>query len=124
MIALSGGEDYELLFTIDQKEFPKIKGNPNLTVLGHITPECLRDVQGLSPKVAAELAAAVTSELGAQEAMAFLHGLGLGTVQAERVLRRLGPDTESIVRAEDVTSAHRATATLDGVEIELGLELA
>ena len=31
---------------------------------------------------------------------------------------------ESIVRAEDVTSAHRATATLDGVEIELGLELA
>jgi len=37
MIALSGGEDYELLFTIDQKAFPKIKGNPNLTVLGHIT---------------------------------------------------------------------------------------
>ena len=37
MIALSGGEDYELLFTIAQKEFPKIKGNPNLTVLGHIT---------------------------------------------------------------------------------------
>ncbi|MEE9361781.1 MAG: thiamine-phosphate kinase [Cellulophaga sp.] len=37
MIALSGGEDYELLFTIDQKEFPKIKGNPNLTVVGHMT---------------------------------------------------------------------------------------
>ena len=37
MIALGGGEDYELLFTIDQKEFPKIKGNPNLTVLGHMT---------------------------------------------------------------------------------------
>ncbi len=37
MIALSGGEDYELLFTIDQKEFPKIKGNPNLTVIGHMT---------------------------------------------------------------------------------------
>ena len=37
MIALSGGEDYELLFTIDQKELPKIKGNPNLTVLGHMT---------------------------------------------------------------------------------------
>ena len=39
-IALSGGEDYELLFTIDQKEFPKIKGNPNLTVVGHITDKC------------------------------------------------------------------------------------
>ena len=37
MIALSGGEDYELLFTIDQKDFDKIKGNPNLTVIGHMT---------------------------------------------------------------------------------------
>ena len=37
-IALSGGEDYELLFTISQEDFPKIKGNPNLTVVGHITP--------------------------------------------------------------------------------------
>ena len=37
LVALSGGEDYELLFTVDQKEFLKIKGNPNLTVLGHIT---------------------------------------------------------------------------------------
>ncbi len=37
LVALSGGEDYELLFTIDQKEFPKIKGNPNLTVVGHLT---------------------------------------------------------------------------------------
>ncbi len=37
LVALSGGEDYELLFTIDQKEFPKIKGNPNFTVVGHTT---------------------------------------------------------------------------------------
>lgn len=36
-IALSGGEDYELLFTIDQTDFPKIKANPNLTVIGHMT---------------------------------------------------------------------------------------
>ena len=36
MVALSGGEDYELLFTIDQGDFPKIKGNPNLTVIGHM----------------------------------------------------------------------------------------
>lgn len=36
MVALSGGEDYELLFTIDQKDFDKIKGNPNLTVIGHM----------------------------------------------------------------------------------------
>jgi len=35
-VALSGGEDYELLFTIDQADYPKIKGNPNLTVIGHM----------------------------------------------------------------------------------------
>lgn len=38
-IALNGGEDYELLFTIKQEDFPKIKGNPHLTVIGHITEE-------------------------------------------------------------------------------------
>ena len=36
-IALSGGEDYELLMTISQQDFPKIKGNPNLTVIGYMT---------------------------------------------------------------------------------------
>ncbi|MDA0757278.1 MAG: thiamine-phosphate kinase [Bacteroidetes bacterium] len=35
-IALSGGEDYELLFTINQKDYDKIKGNNDLTVIGHI----------------------------------------------------------------------------------------
>ncbi len=37
--ALNGGEDYELLFTIKQKDFDKIKGNPNFSVIGHITEE-------------------------------------------------------------------------------------
>ncbi len=36
-IALSGGEDYELLFTIGINDFEKIKGNPNFTAIGHIT---------------------------------------------------------------------------------------
>ena len=36
-IALSGGEDYELLFTIKLTDFDKIKSNPNLTVIGHMT---------------------------------------------------------------------------------------
>jgi len=38
-IALSGGEDYELLFTVSTEDFPKIKGNPHLTVIGHMTQE-------------------------------------------------------------------------------------
>lgn len=37
--ALNGGEDYELLFTISQDDFLKIKGNPNLTVIGHATEQ-------------------------------------------------------------------------------------
>src|SRR5574343_404370 len=36
-IALSGGEDYELLFTIKMEDYDKIKGNPNFTVIGHMT---------------------------------------------------------------------------------------
>lgn len=38
-VALNGGEDYELLFTISQEDFPKIKGNPNLSVIGYIKEE-------------------------------------------------------------------------------------
>lgn len=37
VVALNGGEDYELLFTIKQDDYDKIKGNPNLTVIGHMT---------------------------------------------------------------------------------------
>jgi thiamine-monophosphate kinase len=39
MVALSGGEDYELLFTVPIADFDKIKGNPNFSIIGHITDE-------------------------------------------------------------------------------------
>lgn len=38
-VAINGGEDYELLFTIAMEDFEKIKGNPNFTIIGHTTQE-------------------------------------------------------------------------------------
>ncbi|NNC82201.1 MAG: thiamine-phosphate kinase [Flavobacteriales bacterium] len=34
--ALNGGEDYELLFTILQSDFDKLRAHPELTVIGHM----------------------------------------------------------------------------------------
>jgi thiamine-monophosphate kinase len=35
--ALNGGEDYELLFTIPVTDFDKVKNDPDITVIGHMT---------------------------------------------------------------------------------------
>ncbi|MGJ1205553.1 thiamine-phosphate kinase [Sphingobacterium lactis] len=35
--ALSGGEDYELLFTVPQSDYDKVKNQMEITVIGHIT---------------------------------------------------------------------------------------
>ena len=35
--ALNGGEDYELLFTIDIQDYEKVKNDPDFSVIGHIT---------------------------------------------------------------------------------------
>jgi thiamine-monophosphate kinase len=35
--ALSGGEDYELLFTIDQQDYEKIKTNDQISIIGYMT---------------------------------------------------------------------------------------
>lgn len=37
--ALNGGEDYELLFTVTQKDYETVAANPNITVIGHMTHE-------------------------------------------------------------------------------------
>jgi len=38
-VAINGGEDYELLFTIKIDDFNKIKGNPNFSIIGHMVAE-------------------------------------------------------------------------------------
>ena len=38
-VAINGGEDYELLFTIKIQNFNKIKANPHFTIIGHMTQE-------------------------------------------------------------------------------------
>ncbi len=35
--ALNGGEDYELLFTLDLKDYEKIKNDPDFTIIGHMS---------------------------------------------------------------------------------------
>lgn len=37
--ALNGGGDYELLFTIGQKDYEKVKGMEGVSIIGHITEE-------------------------------------------------------------------------------------
>lgn len=39
IVALNGGEDYELLFTVDQKHYEKLKNNPDFTIIGHATEQ-------------------------------------------------------------------------------------
>lgn len=37
LTALSGGEDYELLFTVPQTDYDKIKNQPDVTIIGYVT---------------------------------------------------------------------------------------
>lgn len=37
LCALSGGEDYELLFTVSQNDFEKLKGDPHFSIIGYMT---------------------------------------------------------------------------------------
>ncbi|MCF0209938.1 MAG: thiamine-phosphate kinase, partial [Bacteroidales bacterium] len=39
--ALNGGEDYELLFTIDQKDYEKVKDAEGISIIGYIADESL-----------------------------------------------------------------------------------
>lgn len=36
-VAINGGEDYEILFTVSINDFDKVKHNPHLSIIGHMT---------------------------------------------------------------------------------------
>ena len=58
MCALSGGEDYELLFTVPQSEYEKIVRNEQISVIGYVTEAAggalLRTRQGKEHKLVAQ----------------------------------------------------------------------
>jgi thiamine-monophosphate kinase len=39
LFAINGGEDYEMLFAISQKEYEKIKNSMDISIIGYFTPE-------------------------------------------------------------------------------------
>lgn len=50
--ALSGGEDYELLFTVPQDQYDKVKNQLDISIIGHITePSAGQDLISKSGKV-------------------------------------------------------------------------
>ena len=63
-------------------------------------PEELKKVKNLKPAQREMLAETVAQELALHETLAFLLGLGLGPVQTRAVVKRLGPEAESIVRKD------------------------
>jgi thiamine-monophosphate kinase len=56
--ALSGGEDYELLFTVPLSDYEKVNNHPDITIIGHITDKNsgmnLITKNGLSAKLKAQ----------------------------------------------------------------------
>jgi len=66
----------------------------------HEDPACLDGIRGLRPEVALQLGESVRAQLGAHRTRAFLHGIGLGPLQTQAAIGRLGPDCERAVGAD------------------------
>jgi len=43
IVALNGGEDYELIFTVGQEHYETIKNQPDFTIIGHATESVLKN---------------------------------------------------------------------------------
>ncbi|MEZ5974027.1 MAG: helix-hairpin-helix domain-containing protein [Planctomycetota bacterium] len=61
---------------------------------------CLEGIQGLRPEVADGLVETLAQQQELHRCLSYLLGLGLGPMQARRVLERFKADTEKIIRAD------------------------
>ncbi|MFT7665284.1 MAG: exodeoxyribonuclease V alpha subunit, partial [Planctomycetota bacterium] len=101
----------------------EVLGNDTLEIIRN-EPERLGDVKGLKLKVQQELVEAVRSQMAAHRTKAFLLDCGLGPLQSELALKKLGTDCEKLVR-EDPYILARGIAGLgfviaDRVAVKLG----
>jgi exodeoxyribonuclease V alpha subunit len=88
-------------------------------------PSCLAGVRGLRADVAEQLCDQVRAQLGTHKSFAFLHGLGLGPVKAQSVMRKLGPECEALLREDPYRLARVPSigfATADKAARKLGFE--
>lgn len=69
-------------------------------------PSCLEGIQGLKGETARKLGETVRAQAGVHRAFAFLHGLGLGPLQSQAALQRLGPECEELLREDPYRLRH------------------
>ena len=68
LCVLSGGEDYELLFTISQDDYDKVRNHPKLSVIGHMLEDTEEKtlVTGLETPLKAQVGTASRSQTKAR----------------------------------------------------------
>jgi len=69
-------------------------------------PSCLAGVKGLKPEVAARVGQSVRDQQEVHRAFAFLHGIGLGPVQSQAALRKLGARCREILEEDPYQLRH------------------
>lgn len=90
------------------------------------TPDRLTEVEGIGKVRAERIQHALGTQLGARSTMVFLHGLGISSGLAARILRRYGPQTVTVVQSEpfrlalDVPGVGFLTA--DQIAARLGID--
>src|SRR3984957_2519511 len=91
-----------------------------------VTPDRLREVDGIGPVRAASILAAWVEQKAVREIMVFLHSNGVSTARAVRIFKTYGPDaiqvmTENPYRlARDIRGIGFKTA--DAIAMRLGIE--